>query len=597
MPDVTGLCKKGHSRGLFKFFKIEPIALATDPTRASEGLAPQMLVCQNARLHRRTAPADLEGAGAGAGIGAGAGAAATTRRAQAGAGRACGLLPAPGRGAAPGSRALGAAGEPGDPGGGSAAAQVSRRPVPGPGERPKAWRGPQGRRRPDAGRAGCPRRGAAFVPQSRRPAPRRAGRGAARPRAPLPGARARGRCRPRAAARPPRERAWQAGELRRSWRAPVAVSPRPAVRGRERAVGSGGRAGHRASRRERRSQSPRSPHDPGSQAASAGSRPAPAPTGERVAEGGRAASEGRERLARRGPLPAGPLRGAAAPPPAAGPGAAAAAAEESSGTRPRRGLSAAWASGFLPAAGLRDGGRGSLARGSEARRARLLPGRACGSRGKEEGSGPAAAAASEPFCRAIVRQAEAAARPGPAAAEGPPRVGLRRLGRGAAPLWPRPRPRRAVRFVLSGAERGPAPACRRGEGQLGRGGGGRRGRPAAPPHSPPPPLPQRRPSPRAPRRAQPPRETGCRSKWAAGCPSVTLPGEAAVSLVSHPVGAQSGEIPAHPTGTPAKLETWRPSFFPLHRGFQRAGNNRVCRERQGGLKYLFRRRTKFLFQW
>ncbi|XP_010583530.1 PREDICTED: putative uncharacterized protein FLJ35645 [Haliaeetus leucocephalus] len=133
-----------------------------------------MLVYQNARLHRRTAPAALEGAGAGP---------ATTRRAQ--------VEPA-----------------------------------------------------------------ASFPPQDAAPTRARVLSGPRGSWATLAGAR-----------------------QPRSWRAPVAVSPQPAARGRERAVGSGGRAGHRASRRERRSQSPRSPHDPGSQAASAGSRPAPAPTG------------------------------------------------------------------------------------------------------------------------------------------------------------------------------------------------------------------------------------------------------------------------------------------------------------------------------
>lgn len=80
-----------------------------------------------------------------------------------------------------------------------------------------------------------------------------------------------------AGARAPRERAWQAAGLHRSRRAPVAVSLRPAARARERAVGSGGRAGHRTSRRQRRSSSPCSPHDRGSQAASAGSCPAQRP--------------------------------------------------------------------------------------------------------------------------------------------------------------------------------------------------------------------------------------------------------------------------------------------------------------------------------
>lgn len=100
--------------------------------------------------------------------------------------------------------------------------------------------GAEGASGPGAEPGAAPRRGAAGGARPLFPAPA-AGRPG--PRASLPGARARGLCRPRAAAaRLSRERARQAGELRRSRRAPAAASPRPAggrERGRERAGGSG----------------------------------------------------------------------------------------------------------------------------------------------------------------------------------------------------------------------------------------------------------------------------------------------------------------------------------------------------------------------
>lgn len=166
--------------------------------------------------------------------------------------------------------------------------------------------------------------------------------------------------------------------------------------------------------------------------------------------------------------------------PRRGGGAGAAAAEESQGkapARPNRSPGVRFpVDGRVLRRRPRRGAEGARPEG--ARRHGPSSDPACRSRG-DEGSGPAVAGGSEPFCWAIVRQAEAAARP--ACCRGPGAG----LGHGAVPLWARPC--RAVCFVLSGAERGPAPAA--GAAKVSRaaavegGGGGLRSWPAAAPLS------------------------------------------------------------------------------------------------------------------
>lgn len=200
-----------------------------------------------------------------------------------------------------------------------------------------------------------------------------------------------------------------------------------------------GRAGHPASRRAPRGTSSRSPRHQGARPSERGP-PGPARTGERVAERGPAASAPRPERPRAAQKSCGP-------PPAEGPGAASGTARRPPrrlGTRPRSGLT-------RPVYCSRPG-RGGLAPRAEARRS--LPGRVCRVPEGKGGSGRAApSGAAGLLC--------AGRGPGPDPARGLPR-GLRASAVGPpAPLWARPRRRRALCEPGNSAE-----------GQPGRGGGG-----------------------------------------------------------------------------------------------------------------------------
>lgn len=286
---------------------------------------------------------------------------------------------------------------------------------------------PAGTSGPGAEPGAAPRRGAAGgarplfpAPAAGRPGPRAAAGCACA--GTLPAARA-------AAARPPRERAWQAGELRRSRRAPVVVSPRPAggrERGRERAGGSG-----------------RAPSV--SPSAARHVVPQPAPSGSQ-AVWARTSRPSAHRWARRGARPGGlgaspreaprgaeELRAAARWRPRRCFGDGAAASEETRDEAPERPNAA----GLLLAAGPR--------RPRPARRGAAEPPRPGlpGPRG-EGGQRPGGAE----WCRrTIVRRARA--RPGSSSG---PAARPARLGRGAACPFVGPAPP-PPRFVRAGQQR------------------------------------------------------------------------------------------------------------------------------------------------